>query len=142
MKNNKNSKIVKPNLAAIKDIRQRRRTYLKYVKDFYNINNRGFNTKNNLCQYAQIENSPGCAIGQFLSPKTAKKLDKESAEGIYGVMAAVDTCKLIPQWMEEMHPEFLHYLQCFHDRKENWDANGLSSEGKIAYAGIRKHFKL
>ena len=143
----KPNKIVKPNLAKITNIRQRRRTYLKYVKDFYNTANRGYNEKDGFCKYSAGKNSPGCAIGQFLVPKTAKLFDYTDLVFGYGsdirhILEDENQSKLIPEWMKELDVEFLVLVQRFHDTMENWNNNGVSDEGMKFYRNIKNQYHL
>lgn len=115
----------------IKSIKQRRRAFLKDIKEFYNSNNRAVNSKGT-CLYQATKNSPGCAIGRWLDEKPFCDLTVNSDK----------VQKFLPKWMTEMGVEFLRLCQMLHDDKNNWNEQGLSQFGKEYCAGIKKQFHL
>jgi hypothetical protein len=121
---------------AITDIPQRRLAFANYIKRYYNTNNRSVmmgEGEDSSCIYSASENSPGCAIGQFLTKEAAAKLDGNSPTYGMNVQAVLTKDELkdcIPGWMEEMGSDFLNACQRLHDSPDNWDDNGLSARGE------------
>lgn len=122
--------------AAISDIKARQRAFLDYTASFYNSNNRA--TAEYRCVYRATPTSPGCAIGQFMSPDLAAK-----CQGTIGdVFRYAEYRHQLPIWMVEMGREFLSSIQRLHDEVVYWNDGGLNSYGKLYYNEIVKGFNL
>lgn len=85
--------------------------------------------------------SEGCAIGRHLTPEVQKKLDE--SQGIISDIITYKSLKqLLPEWMQEMDPDFLDQVQLLHDTSSSWEPNGLSERGKERVNTIINKFNL
>ncbi len=124
--------------AAIPDIKAREKAFLDYVAEFYNLNNRA-ETPSGGCVYRALENSPGCAIGQFLPVELQRKC--------YGSITDIyyyrpEEFNHFPDWMQEMSIDFLLEVQQLHDVTPYWSETGISEYGRQKYASIAKRYNL
>lgn len=101
--------------------------------------------------------SQGCAIGRYLTDFAATQIDKRKGISITSVLKDPELIPKIPVWMRKLnessahmeHPEevrgaysFLQNLQFLHDGDENWDANGITENGKSRVKKICETFEL
>jgi hypothetical protein len=124
--------------AAIPDIKARQKAFLDYVAEFYNLNNRA-ETPAGGCVYHALENSPGCAIGQFLPIDLQRKCFGSIGDIYY---YRPEEFNRFPNWMQEMSVDFLSEVQRLHDYSSYWDENGISEIGQKPYARIVERFDL
>ena len=122
---------------AIQNIKARQKAFLDYIAGFYNSNNRGTDAFGT-CVYRASGTSPGCAIGQFLSPDLADRC----AGSITTVFNNEKHYADVPAWMKEMGLQFLIHVQVLHDRSKHWDEKGLTALGRMAYQEITVDFCL
>lgn len=122
--------------AAITDIRARQLAFLDYTATFYNANNRA--TVGPRCVYRATPNSPGCAIGQFMSPDLAAKCQGT----ITDLFNDKEHLHQLPSWMVEMGRGFLVVIQDLHDEESLWNDAGLTDYGKSRYNKIVERFAL
>lgn len=105
--------------AGIKDIKERMRAFVLSTMHFYNNNNRSTGEAG-YCLYKPTQkNSPGCAIGRFVSDKLTEKQKASGASNFH----------LLPKWMQEMSPQFLDAVQSLHDKYDCWTDKGISNFG-------------
>ena len=124
--------------AAINDINQRRHAFIDYIGGFYNVNSRA--TSGSTCIYSKTGNSPGCAIGQFLSADLSAELDQ--SRGVYIETVSIHKQSLylkIPAWMREMGVAFLLKCQRTHDDGVYWCDAGISSCGLNRVKAIKQN---
>lgn len=109
----------------------------------YNLNNRCVTTAK--CTYSPItigkENSEGCAIGRWIDPELAYKIDKEVSEKDSSIRNIFGKYPL-PDWMTALGVDFLMEIQDLHDYGNYWYSEGLSEEGKKQVRRICKDFNL
>lgn len=80
---------------------------------------------------ASKPNSPGCMIGQFLSPEDRLKADGEGTMSVFAVInRAVRLGIQLPTWMNSKNECFLRECQELHDYKYNWNGEGLTAAGQ------------
>jgi len=115
----------------------------KNPKELRSIGTRGYN---DTCLYLPPKDKPksiGCAIGMYLSNKTAKQLDGKTGQDIISVFESKNK-KCLPKWMQKMNIKFLADLQDLHDLSEYWNLKknkGLSNNGKEYVKRIEKEIK-
>lgn len=136
---------------AAKTLAEKREIFLNFVSTFFTLNNRSTYEPDPTasCAYYNKKNY-GCAIGMFLTPKTAKFLDKPfccEETGVFinssiGSVLQSSRKNKIPKWMRDLGLHFLSRIQTLHDTIRNWDENGLTGHGRYAVASIRKKFNL
>lgn len=130
----------------MEELRQKMRELLTETKEYYEVDpvkRRGIYTiagsTKQKCVYA---NGCGgkCAIGRKLAPRELVYLKKQNSlnadfESIMkDVQVEPDSLK-----MEALLPypfSFLRKLQEFHDTKEHWNANGITSSGQRFYMSL------
>jgi hypothetical protein len=108
------------------------RNMLNEVVKHFSSNSFELRSSNNGCFYNPPKDKPnsiGCAIGMYLSKKTAKVLDEHS--NITNILNTPKLCKLLPKWMQKMNSNFLHEIQNLHDNDIYWNNKGLTELGKI-----------
>jgi hypothetical protein len=124
--------------AAINDINQRRHAFIDYISRFYNANNRA--TSGSTCIYSKTDNSPGCAIGQFLPADLSAELDQSRGTHIETISIHKQSLYLkIPAWMREMGVKFLLDCQRVHDDGVNWSEAGIDSCGVYRAREIKEN---
>jgi len=97
------------------------------VANFYNedpVKNRCIN--DHIPQYGPTSTSPGCAIGMYLRPDVASKI--EGSPILVVMKSYLET--ILPKWLRNMDSFFLDDIQLLHDRNINWDEGGISLRGK------------
>jgi hypothetical protein len=124
--------------AAISEVKARQKAFLDYVAKFYNLNNRAEKPEGG-CVYHALDNSPGCAIGQFL-PLNLQKNCVGAIDNVYYYQP--EYFNQFPDWMREMGFDFLLEIQRLHDYSSYWDENGISEIGQKPYARIVERFDL
>lgn len=109
----------------------------------YNLNNRCVTTAK--CTYSPItigkENSEGCAIGRWIDPELAFRIDKEKSDNNSGIHQIIDLYPF-PDWMKKLDTNFLRQLQGLHDTDSYWTETGLSKSGKHYVRYICEFFSL
>lgn len=124
--------------AAINDINQRRHAFIDYIGRFYNLNNRA--ASGSTCFYSKTDNSPGCAIGQFLPAELSAELDNLDGMHIEKISIHKQSLYLkIPAWMREMGVKFLLDCQSVHDDGVNWGKAGINSCGVYRVREIKEN---
>jgi len=104
-----------------------KRQLLYQTSVHFNIYNRCVDNKG-LPAFRIGENA--CAIGRELTNLEAKKLDKTNCS-----VNNKEVYYLLPVRLRNMGLNFLYDIQILHDRKKNWNENGLS---KIGEENIKK----
>lgn len=109
----------------------------------YNVNNRCVSNGN--CRYSPkilgLEGvSKGCAIGRFLDPELAYKIDEENGE--IAMERLIEKDYPLPEWMRNMSISFLQEIQTLHDIASNWNETGLSEYGKLVVNEICKLYNI
>ncbi len=90
------------------------------------------------CKYFD-ESKYGCAIGRLIPDKElCKRLDLLESAGV----SADIVFNQLPDNLKEYGQRFLICLQNLHDRKANWNNEGLSNDGKAAVDAIKIEFHL
>jgi len=120
-------------LKNIKNINQRRLKFLELTASFYNKTNRRVVNKSreSYCLYSSSKDSPGCAIGRWVSKDS--DLDFDTIAPVY----SEGVFRNLPKWMQEMGKKFLCTVQLFHDSDCNWNEKGLSNSGNRIYEDIK-----
>jgi hypothetical protein len=75
-----------------------------------------------------------------MDPDNALELDNKGGSGIRKIMGDNELKSLLPEWMQNMDPEFLASIQDLHDDPAHWDSNGLTENGKKAVDRINLQF--
>lgn len=112
-------------------LQQKRLQFLNDTVNHFNSNNRGV-LKSGVCSYVM-----GCAIGRHLTPELAANLELSN----FGV-AHPKMFKQLPENLQELGKDFLHYVQSLHDDERNWNESGLSDLGKEKVDNIKQMFIL
>lgn len=111
----------------------------------YNSGNRCKSLNGTYCYSpisAQMQGfSEGCAIGRYLDPELAYKIDKEVSEKDSSIRNIFGKYPL-PDWMTALGVDFLMEIQDLHDYGNYWYSEGLSEEGKKQVRRICKDFNL
>ena len=110
-------------LKNIQDIEARKRKFLEYTVNFYNLTNRRFDDREGVCKYNACETSPGCAIGRWPEKGSGFPFHMK------GYIERESISSKLPAWMKEMGIDFLQSVQHLHDDESNWDSKGLSEQG-------------
>lgn len=124
--------------------------FLLDMLNYYSVapNDRRNGIAGQSCKYAPIkETSEGCAIGRHLigtveEKKSWDNLADSSFANIRKMIADGECKDLQPEWMKLLPSEFLNTCQGFHDRRYNWDENGLNYEGQTNLLNIIKLYGL
>ena len=124
---------------AIKNVDERRKTFLIDMAEFYNSGNRSVD-EDSFCVYSGGSFSPGCAIGRCLGPSLRKRLDQCEDKDIYNIYDKLYLLNRLPKWMTEMGLEFLGDAQSFHDDYTNWNKTGLSERGKRIFQSLKEKY--
>jgi len=108
--------------------------FLEDTIKHFNSTNRGVNTGDRYtCSYYD-----GCAIGRHLPKELCLRLDnfEDTAIDNEGVF------DLLPQELQALGISFLSRVQKLHDEVDNWDENGLTTQGLEKANEIKKYFGL
>jgi hypothetical protein len=120
---------------------------LKDTIDYYSVNPAKRRcAKIGGCYYspekANKPSSEGCAIGRHLTPEAKIAFDDLASSDIVSIMNHDDHKAMMPDWMQEMNPDFLNSIQNLHDGPRNWDINGLTGRGKEIVNDIITEYQL
>lgn len=115
------------------ELQVKRLEFLDEMVSHFNASNRGRRIDSEKCSY---EN--GCAIGRHLPKEVGKLLDGESFSSIVAIEKQPEKYeKYIPEKLKYLGVYFLGCAQALHDKKDGWNAKGLSEEGVKVYMQIR-----
>jgi hypothetical protein len=123
-------------------------THLEFLEDtikYYSENVKRRCTTVKACYYSPVSAkkegiSTGCAIGRFLKPEDAIKIDSHDPMSIHNVLSHGELKDLIPQWMQDLGTEFLKQVQGIHDNDFNWNEEGLTPLGWINVNQIKDRY--
>lgn len=114
-----------------------RRQLLNNTIKYYNSNNRA-ETTTGVCTYISNDGKM-CAIGREVGERKASYLKNQLfGAGVYDD----DVFKALPKRLQDMGTYFLQDIQDLHDRKENWNKNGLSEKGAKQVEYIRIIYRI
>lgn len=94
--------------------------FFDYTVNHFNSTNRGVGDIQQ-CSYKN-----GCAIGIHLDKPLQTLLDDIGQ----GYVKEHEIFTRLPEWMQSLGLDFLSNMQELHDRKHNWDEDGLTDSGK------------
>jgi len=116
----------------MKTIQERRLEILNWEKDNRNFNNRSVSDESGLCVYS---GPIGCGVGRLIEDKDlCYNLDKSPFSAVPCIFS------FLPKDVRELGEDFLCSVQLFHDRKANWNENGLTSIGMKTYDCLKKTY--
>jgi hypothetical protein len=114
---------------------------LASTMEHFNDGNRGLDPNDSdICQYTPTEKSKGCAIGRCLSKKDLRVIKDERLNG-NSIDTLIDREGLGLSKLRGLSTNFLTDLQMLHDRSDNWNREGLSSDGRGSAKQIKEGIK-
>jgi hypothetical protein len=96
--------------------------------NFYNLSNRGYNTKLDSCEYL-TESGNRCAVGRCMIDEELNRSDLEGASVSFFIKDG-DIDHIFKDEYKGCRYQFWDNLQILHDLRSNWTEDGLSESGK------------
>lgn len=118
----------------IVSISERSLAFLDDTAQHYNSANRSEGEASYCSYHPAHEKTQGCAIGRWLDRDNPIIVGKWAAE-----VSATRVQRNLPKWMAEMGIVFLARVQMLHDSDKNWDALGLTENGRKEYELIKRN---
>lgn len=130
------------------ELQEKQLAFLDETVEYYSADTNRRCVNGNMCYYspktARKESvSEGCAVGRHLPADFANYLDgRATIISVHGIFGNPGLYAKLPDELKELGKDFLGGVQRLHDVSENWNANGLTKQGKRAVEVIKRNIEL